>query len=174
MSGEQDGADGIWTTAAFLARCAPEIRTIFEYWNGKRGNRRMPARRDLDPVLEIPQLLPSLTLVDVHHDPFRLIYRLVGTVEAQRRGNDPTGKDVLRHFFGTKMATPLFNYTSVIERRSFLYRADPIPTRDGWHVNVARLFLPLSDDGETVDIVMLYRVWETAGTRVGPLGSPTA
>ena len=160
MADEQDETGGTWTTEAFLAQCHADIRTIFAYWDGKRRGRPMPARRDLDPVLDIPRLLPNLMLVDVHRSPFRLTYRLVGTGEVEYRGGDPTGKDVAEHFFGRSRTITLFNYASVIERRAYLYRSDPTPTPDGWHVNSEIIFLPLSADGETVDMIMVYRVWQ--------------
>src|SRR3546814_17456050 len=53
MADEKDETGGTWTTEAFLARCHADIRTIYAYWNGKRRGRPMPARRDLDPRLEI-------------------------------------------------------------------------------------------------------------------------
>src|SRR3546814_13207096 len=89
MPQQPDGADGIWTTEAFLGRCHPDIRSIFDYWNGRRRGRRMPARGDFDPLLETPRLLPTLSLVDAHRPPFRPTSRLVGTTEVQNVGCAP-------------------------------------------------------------------------------------
>src|SRR3954465_8270682 len=41
------------------------LEDALTYWESKRAGRRMPARRDLDPVLEIPNLLRWIILVDV-------------------------------------------------------------------------------------------------------------
>lgn len=160
MDGEQDGKDGIWTTLRFLEKCHPGIRAIYRYWDGKRRGRRMPARSDFDPVLEVPRLLRHMILVDVHGNPLRLVYRLVGTGETEMRGDDPTGKDVTQNFFGKDLETVLSNYNCVIENRSYLYRNDPVMRPGGWHVYSERLFMPLSTDGEAVDMIMVYTVWK--------------
>lgn len=160
MDREQDGGDGIWKTPRFLEKCHPGIRAVYRYWDGKRRGRGMPARSDFDPVLEVPRLLRHLILVDVHHDPLRLAYRLVGTGEAEMRGSDPTGKDVTQGFFGKDLETVLANYRYVIENRSFLYRNDPVARPGGWHIYSERLFMPLSENGETVDMIMIYTVWK--------------
>ena len=39
------------------------LRDVHAYWERKRGDRRMPARDDLDP-LDFPALLPNVILVD--------------------------------------------------------------------------------------------------------------
>ena len=40
----------------------PILSLLFTYWNEKRGRRRYPDRRDIDPV-DIPLLLPSVFLI---------------------------------------------------------------------------------------------------------------
>lgn len=55
------------------------VRRLHEYWRAKAGApASVPQRRDIDPT-ELPDLLPSLLLVDVEHNPLRFRYRLVGT-----------------------------------------------------------------------------------------------
>ncbi len=77
-----------WTSLAFLEFCHPRIRALYEYWNGKRGARRMPRRADIDPM-EIPSYLPGIVMVDIGYEPFSLTYRVVGT-RARRRRAAPT------------------------------------------------------------------------------------
>ena len=79
--------------ADFLDRCHPAVRAIYEYWDRKRGDRRMPARRDIDPTEFVPHL-PGIMLVDVVADERRYVYRLVGTREVEARGRNPTGRPV--------------------------------------------------------------------------------
>src|SRR5687768_5977288 len=55
------------------------LQDALTYWESKRAGRAMPARRDLDPVLEIPKLVPWVVLVDVLRDPLDFRFRLIGT-----------------------------------------------------------------------------------------------
>src|ERR1051325_9903462 len=66
---------------------------LYRYWDGKRGARAMPARRDLDPS-EIVRLLPHIYMVDVQSDPLRFRYRLIGTAIVNLLGRDYTGRMV--------------------------------------------------------------------------------
>ena len=60
---------------------------LYHYWLAKRGDRAMPARKDINPA-EIPVLLPYLVIVDKAEDRFR--YRLVGTAVVEQFGHDFT------------------------------------------------------------------------------------
>ncbi len=48
---------------------------LYAYWKSKHRDGRPPARVDLDPVMEIPQLARSLILFDIVPEGFR--YRLI-------------------------------------------------------------------------------------------------
>lgn len=68
------------------------LSPLFRYWVAARGEKRMPARADIDPV-EMPiQLLSNLVLVDVVPDPLRFRYRVMGTAVARMLGEDWTGR----------------------------------------------------------------------------------
>ncbi|MCH2395582.1 PAS domain-containing protein [Oceanibaculum sp.] len=68
------------------------LRQLYDYWEGKRGNRLMPARTDIDPV-EIPGLLPNLILIDVERgERNRYRFRLYGTEVCANRGADLPGR----------------------------------------------------------------------------------
>lgn len=98
---------------------------IYAYWLAKRGSRPMPRRADLDPA-EIPApLLPGITLVDVVADSRRYVYRLVGTMEVEVRGHDPTGKSVAEAFFGENAEDATECYDRVVATRAPVL--DPLP-----------------------------------------------
>ena len=65
------------------------LMSLHSYWCAKKGSRRMPSRKDIDPI-EIPTLLPHLLLFELHEG--RLRYRLTGSVTVDLFGRDPTGK----------------------------------------------------------------------------------
>lgn len=143
----------------FLAICSPAVRAIHEYWNGLRADRRMPRRSDVDPADIVPHL-PGILLVDVRQDPLDFVYRLVGTREVAARGSDPTGKRVAEHCFGGNMHEVLDNYRHVVTERAVLYDRERFTSPDGRYVQDESLFMPLSNDGETVNIVLVYTHYE--------------
>ena len=137
-----------------LAGCHASLRQLYEYWDMRRGGRSMPARSDLDPV-DLKQLLPVLILIDVVPDARRYIYRLVGTREVEMRGRDPTGRSILEAYYGESAEGTTFYLDRVVQRREpVLYRGtyQPLSTRIQCD---DVLFLPLSKDGEAVNMIML-------------------
>ncbi len=65
-------------------------KKLHRYWLSKHEDGRPPARRDLDPLVEITPLIPNLILLDLEDGDYR--YRLVGTEVAKRSGLDMTGR----------------------------------------------------------------------------------
>lgn len=68
-----------------------KLRRLYQYWLQKRGDRPMPARRDMDP-LDLRFVLGDIALVEVLRDPLRYRFRLDGTRQVERFGVDMTGK----------------------------------------------------------------------------------
>ncbi|WP_343559439.1 PAS domain-containing protein [Kiloniella sp. b19] len=67
----------------------PILYKLFLYWKSKRDENGFASKASIDPV-EIPDLLPYLTIIESYDNHERFRYRLVGTVVAQ--GIDPTGQ----------------------------------------------------------------------------------
>ena len=65
---------------------------LYGYWQRKHADGRAPARRDLDPPTEIPQLAANLMLIDIAPEGYQ--YRLVGSMIRERLGAELTGKAV--------------------------------------------------------------------------------
>ena len=135
----------------FPETCHPDTISMFKYWQMKCGNRSMPTRGDIDPVDMPRRLLPGICIVDVVADERRFVYRLVGTGDAEVRGHDPTGKSVLEGFFGPSAEDALSCYDRVVESRAPFLDTAPFTAPSGKYVNEETLFLPLSDDGESVN-----------------------
>lgn len=138
------------------ATCHPDTVTLHRYWQEKCRGRRMPARADFDPVEMPVRLLPYLMLVDVVPDARRFVYRLVGTGEVEIRGNDPTGKSVIEGFFGTTIEDALSWYTRCVELKAPLVDAEPFVAFNGRYITEETIFLPLSDDGINVNMIMVF------------------
>jgi hypothetical protein len=145
----------------FLADCHERVRAIYRYWDSKRKGRLMPARADLDP-LDIPRFLPDICLVDVVPDERKYVYRLIGTNEAAMRGRDPTGQPVGEAYFGTSKQSVFLNYDAVTETRAPRLDRDPSITSDNRFIQHESIFLPLSDDGENVTMILVFTVYGPA------------
>jgi hypothetical protein len=139
----------------WLARSSDAIKQMYRYWRSRCDGDRMPKRSAIDPV-DIPRFLPQLTIVEVVPDERRYVYRLVGTKEVDIRGRDPTGKSVLDGFFGPSLDDALGCYDIVVATRAPHYDDAPYITPDGRFSDDETLFLPLSEDGETVNRILVF------------------
>jgi hypothetical protein len=140
----------------FPATCHTDTLAIYSYWLEKCVGRRMPARADLDPV-EIPRrLLPGICLVEVVSDERRYVYRLVGTGDVEVRGNDPTGKPVSEASFAPSPENALSCYDTVVATKAPLLDPEPFIALNGRYVTEETLFLPLSNDGTNVNMVLVF------------------
>ena len=85
-------AERVWIDGqiCFLERDeihSKHIAGILEHWLKLRGERAMPRRDEIDPV-NLVAWLPYLSITELHHNPFRVRYRLVGTEVARIVGED--------------------------------------------------------------------------------------
>ena len=129
------------------------LRRLYLYWDEKRGGRRFPARRDIDP-LEFAYVLGWVTLVDVVHGPtIRFRFRLYGSELAHRIGLDLTGTYADDH--------PNRDLGIVLQRawQEVVDRGEPVAARydriiqhrkETWEA----VRLPLSSDGTTIDMLL--------------------
>lgn len=138
-----------------LAACHETVQAVTAYWRDKAGARLMPRRSDIDPA-DITPYLSAIILVDVVPDSRRFVYRLVGTREVAARGTDPTGRSVADAFYADSAEASLDAYEYVVRnRRPFCFR-DPYPASDGKIEHEDIIYLPLSEDGESVNMILVY------------------
>jgi hypothetical protein len=148
-----------------------DLQALLDYWLAKRGDHAMPSRADLDP-LDLPApLWPRITLFDVvqGEDGPRFRYRRVGAVFVQAFGWDPTGRfldDVLP--VGSRQRDYVVGlYRDVVAVRKPVY-SENTSWRDGAqqpHRWTQRLALPLSNDGDVVDMILAAHVFSLASER---------
>lgn len=131
----------------------PLLTELLAYWERKRAGRPMPSRADVDPA-EIPRLLPHLRLTEVIGGGRRFRYRLVGTAIVEAYGREHTGHHLDEVLSDERLAFVEGLYRTVCERQrpvfARTYYIGP------WAVpNFARrVMVPLSEDGETVNVIM--------------------
>jgi len=128
------------------------LRRFHAYWLQKRGQRPMPARRNIDP-LDFPYILGNLMLVDVLRDPQRFRVRLHGANVVARMHYDMTGKLL------DEVPRPEWR-AYILERcRSLAASGEPLLLMndlflDGWGSRYEALWLPFSDDGMDVTLLI--------------------
>lgn len=130
----------------------PRLHRFFAYLQGKRGDRAFAARRDIDP-LEFGYILGNVVLLDVQHEPLRFRYRLVGSVLSSGAGYDLTGSYVDAHPDVEYRAYVLARY-----RETVAFRRPTGGTYDLFIGSKPRQYqclrVPLSDDGETINMII--------------------
>lgn len=137
----------------------PKLRRLYAYWVEKRGEQSMPARIDIDP-LDIIYIVGNVILVDViDADPFRFHIRLHGTNLAERAGYELTGKmlDELPVDDFRALAQQSFTWVTT--------NAQPLHSRrdrviDGRFARYETVIMPLSDDGERVNRLLIGLIYD--------------
>jgi hypothetical protein len=119
------------------------------HWNKIRGDRTMPRRDEIDPVELLPWL-PYISIVELHYEPFRVRYRVVGTEVARIVGEDFSHRWLDDTGWGEdSIALNRLLYERVAERRAPSFGLSVVNWRDTPdHVFQWALF-PLGT-GETV------------------------
>jgi hypothetical protein len=157
-----------WVSGAMAASPSPaaspitdvRLQQAYDYWREKSAGRCLPRRADLDPT-EIPKLLADVMLVDVLPSG-RYRYRLIGTENTREHGVNASGRyldevlpgpDYKNHVIGL--------YDECVRCRSPLYSEclfmSPEQRDPERHTKV--LFLPLAEDGKTVNMVFVVQVF---------------
>jgi hypothetical protein len=135
------------------------MEAAYSYWRGKAAGRPMPCRADIDPT-EIPRLLRDIMLVDVLPDG-RYRYRLIGTANTQAHGVSATGCYLDEVLPGDEYKAHVLRlYEECVRECRSLYSECLFLSPDGAparHTKV--LFMPLSEDGEGVNMVFVVQVF---------------
>jgi hypothetical protein len=147
-------AAGSITEAGFIeAPRDPRTKALYEYWDGLRQGRTMPARADIDPT-RIPGLLPYIIMYDVTPGGGYTI-RLVGEEVVGFVGRNATGSPAGAVMPPRSAEMMIAILDAVTRERAPKFRAGKAhwrPERE--YRDFEACFLPLSADGETVNIVL--------------------
>lgn len=145
-----DGRSGRYTFITPEECRSEKVHRLIDYWDGLRGDRLMPRRRDIDPT-DIWPLLKNIMVTEWHRNPDRLLYRIGGTEVVATLGKE----------LGGKWLTELYPDSQTVERSLSLYRQvvetrKPVLGRtEGSLVRVGVnsyewVICPLSEDGQQV------------------------
>lgn len=132
---------------------SPALQRLHDDWVYRCRGRRFPSRADFD-VLDLRYVIGNLVLVDVSYDPLRFRFRLHGSRIGQRVGYDMTGKDVDALPPGLS-ALAKTHFIAVVEARAPRVQIRERQLADDAIVDSEVLVLPLSRDGECIDMLMV-------------------
>lgn len=133
---------------------SPIVRSAFEYWRSKCRGRALPSRADIDPM-EIPRVLPNISLVERDTETGRYRYRLIGSALVESLGWDATGRYLDEVYPGFENSPSKRYREQVFDLGKPSHRIGRPSLRFAKDFfNVERLYLPLADDGQRVDMVM--------------------
>jgi hypothetical protein len=144
------------------------LRELYDYWQQlPRIGGPLPGRPSFDP-LAVPKVLPSIWLLDVEREPFRLRYRLVGTNAVRAMSDDPTGRYLDEVRPTTWKTPPVHDRLHQATFKGVATYAIMAPRMDleaVW-VKIESLILPFASDGTTVDILMGCSMFHRADGQV--------
>jgi hypothetical protein len=134
----------------------PTCVFLRDYWETKRGDRSMPSRADISPA-QFKDHLGWVMIVEVLPGARDFRYRLIGTLVTQYFSSDGTGRTVMEAFApnGEAVAKSVNSVFRKVAR-------DKVVLRTAGEANwlsegleeFEAIYLPLSDDGETVTHIL--------------------
>ena len=133
----------------------PALQALFEYWLSKRRGRTMPSRADL-VLSEIKPHLAWMSLLEVLPGAADFRYRLIGTRITLYFAADTTGKTVSESYAETPEARDIMLalLRQVVDTKTPIRTYGNLAWLGRGLEDFESLFLPLSDDGETVHGIM--------------------
>ena len=139
--------------AAFESAIRSDVlRRLVAHWHRIRGDRRMPARADLDP-LDVRFAIGHISLIDVHRDPLRFYFRLDGTKQVELFGIDCTRRYLDDAMPPDHVAMANASFRDVVKHGEPRYHRRQIVFHERL-IDYEVVILPFSNDGERVDLLM--------------------
>lgn len=132
-----------------------KLQALYRHWQDLRGDRRVPPYSAFDPVA-IPQVLANILVSDVvvtDDGRRRYRYRLCGTEVEENFGCPMGGKFIDELMEGDYRDYISGLYDRVVEGITPVFSQSSYGDFDR-SLHTKRLMLPMSSDGETVDIVL--------------------
>ena len=140
----------------------PTLTFLHDYWNLKRGDRKMPSRGDIVPS-EMKQHLGWILLAEILPERVDFRYRLIGGLIAAYFGENGTNKTITETFsrFGE----------AAVKGTLYVYRKTAtcgVPVRVMGKADWLRhgvepfesVYLPLSNDGQNPNMILSAFVFD--------------
>ena len=145
------------------ARVDRLIQAFADYWWSKQARHdAVPDRGDLDPLIEIPELVPHIFLLDVIDGGVDFRARLIGTQIVAHYGRDRTGRNISEMTSGIYLEAILSLFRDTIRARQPIYSFTNYLHPDRDHLLVERLNLPLRRGGDEIAVLAVMQRFHTA------------
>jgi len=129
------------------------LKSLYTYWQEIRGARAAPRRSDIDPS-DIVSVLPYLSILDVEPAPRRYRVRLAGTRLVSWYGCDFTGRYLDELDFGDGRTASFALLDQIVDQVCPGHMSGEYVKQDRRVIRYDRLFLPLSNEGARVDMLV--------------------
>lgn len=143
---------------------SPKVRLVFKHWRDCRNGRALPRRSDIDPAT-MREALPHITVTQLSYDPFRVLYRLVGTEVARWSKQDFTSRYADELVFQDDDRDWTDYYRQVVEQKTACFGVTywrETQARPYW---IEHMICPLSSDGFTIDQCLAVEDYEQMSWR---------
>ena len=128
---------------------------LFGYWSGLRRSGRLPRRADISPD-GFKRLLPTVSLIDVEHEPRDYRLRLAGTGLYGVYGGEITGKRLKDIYNSASADYWRKELDKIVESGRPGVGHHNFAWRGAAHMTVLWLRLPLASNGRDVDMILGY------------------
>jgi hypothetical protein len=158
-----------WFGTYELDFATPQLTRAAAVWEAKRGPRTMPARADLG-IRDLKFALPNLTFLDMvrNGEQLRFRVRMMGSVMDEQVA-PITGRfidEVVPPHFASKWAA---QWMPAIEGRRPRRAAGRVEFAGRRWFVAESLYVPLADDGETPDILLVVAFYHAIDNADGGL-----
>ncbi|HKX07716.1 MAG TPA: PAS domain-containing protein [Stellaceae bacterium] len=146
----------------------PVARRLLDYWRNKLNGRKAPRRWEILPE-ELGDLLPWVILVDVAGSPPRFRVRLAGTGVVREYGAEMTGLFLDDLDMGGMRERSLEDHRRAVQECRPVVGTFDFKKDDGRWVTYEWITLPLSADGETVNMLLCGARMHGAASQAEPI-----
>jgi hypothetical protein len=125
------------------------VRSLYAWWYSKEAS-SVPDRSAVDPA-DLKRMLPNILISEVHHEPFRIRYRLVGTKVVEVTGFDIVGR-FLDELLPAEPNEPwMDHYRWIHSHRLPLLGSTTVPTSAGAPFTYEFGIFPLRKGSESIE-----------------------
>ncbi len=139
----------------------PDFRLFYDYWRAAAPAGLLPGRQHVDPLVELPRLIPNLVLYDVvpsADEELRFRVRVAGETLVEIMGSNPAGRYIDEFVLPERRRHVNAAFTEVARTRVAHYWENQMWTAGRQYIRMQRLALPLARDGRIVDMVFACHV----------------
>lgn len=139
----------------------PLVRRAVAYWRLRCGERRFPARDDLDPR-DLAKFQRHMILIKVIDGGADFEYRYVGDVQRQAYAKPVAGKRMSETMVGSSYGPSIFAGYQYIQKAGIAFALRGWAGKDYTSANFAyfeSVALPLGPDDTTVDHMLVFSAY---------------